>query len=83
MEDFDLLYIMKTPFFMGSFDKAISESETIEINQDDLKSQFNKNLLLVRALTAKSDFPQLKLLMQELFNNPNQQKEVQNVSVFV
>ena len=35
MEDFDLLYLMKTPFYMGAFDKAISEGEAVEINIDD------------------------------------------------
>ena len=38
---------------------------------------------MVRAFTAKSDFPQLKNFMQELFQDANQQKEVQNFSVFV
>ena len=35
MEDFDLLYIMKTPFFMGNFDKVQQEGEQIEINEED------------------------------------------------
>jgi len=35
MEDFDLLYMMKTPFYMGSYEKVLSEAETIEINQED------------------------------------------------
>lgn len=35
MEDFDLLYLMKTPFFMGNFDKTITEGSQVEINQDD------------------------------------------------
>lgn len=38
MEDFDLLYLMKTPFYMGSFDKAISEGEAVEINIDDQRN---------------------------------------------
>jgi len=57
MEDFDLLYMMKTPFYMGSFDKVLSEAETIEINQDDQRNIQLKNLLLVRALTSRNDFP--------------------------
>lgn len=32
MEDFDLLYMMKTPFFMGNYEKAISEGDQVEIN---------------------------------------------------
>ena len=36
MEDFDLMYMLKTPLFMGSPDKVIAEAETVELNPDDV-----------------------------------------------
>ena len=38
MEDFDILYMMKTPFYMGDFEKAIAEANLVEINADDAKN---------------------------------------------
>jgi hypothetical protein len=35
MEDFDLLYMMKTPFYMGNYTKVQDEAAQIEINPDD------------------------------------------------
>lgn len=32
MEDFDLLYMMKTPFFLGNFPKVEEESKQIELS---------------------------------------------------
>ena len=60
MEDFDIFYMMKTPFFMGNFNKVLEEADQIEINQDDQRNIALKNLLLVRTLTSKTDFVQLK-----------------------
>ena len=57
MEDFDILYTMKTPFFLGNFEKVQQEAEHVEINREDQSQMSLKNLLLVRTLTAKSDFP--------------------------
>ena len=56
MEDFDLLYMMKTPFYMGNYAKVQDEASQVEINPDDQRALAMKNLLLVRALTAKNDF---------------------------
>lgn len=42
-----------------------------------------KNLLLVRALTAKNDFGQLKQFMQDLFKDPTQKNEVATYSLLV
>ncbi len=38
MEDFDLLYMLKTPFYLGDFDKAIQEGEQVEINAEDQRN---------------------------------------------
>jgi hypothetical protein len=38
MEDFDILYLMKTPFYLGDFDKALHEGQNIEINHDDARN---------------------------------------------
>jgi hypothetical protein len=35
MEDFDLLYLLKTPLFIGSADKVVSESESVDLNTND------------------------------------------------
>ena len=56
MEDFDILYMMKTPFFMGNYSKVVDESSSVELSYDDMKNQTLKNFLIVRALTAKGDF---------------------------
>jgi len=32
MEDFDLLYMLKTPFYLGDYDKALKEEDQVEIN---------------------------------------------------
>ena len=66
MEDFDLLYLLKTPFFMGNFQKVQNEYKNLEINSEDHKNLSLRNLLLVRTLTAKGDILQLKQFMQDL-----------------
>jgi len=66
MEDFDILYMLKTPFYLGDYDKAIQEANQVEINSDDHRNQSLKNLYLVRALTAKNDLHSLKSLMTGL-----------------
>jgi hypothetical protein len=35
MEDFDFMYMMKTPFFMGSFSAAIQEAAHCQVGEDD------------------------------------------------
>jgi len=70
MEDFDLLYLMKTPFYLGDFDKCLQEAEKIEINQEDLRNQQLRNLFTVRALTSKLDLPSLKTFMTGLLQDP-------------
>ena len=60
MEDFDILYMMKTPFFMGNFSKVLDEAKTVELNEEDQANITQKNLLMVRTLTAMGDFESLK-----------------------
>jgi hypothetical protein len=38
MEDFDILYMMKTPFYLGDFEKTLVEANQLEINADDSKN---------------------------------------------
>ena len=38
MEDFDILYMMKTPFFLGDFEKALNEANQVEINPEDTRN---------------------------------------------
>jgi len=66
MDDFDILYMMKTPFYLGDYDKSLTESQSIEINSDDQRNESLKNLFIVRALTAKGDFVGLRTFMTQL-----------------
>lgn len=38
MDDFDILYMVKTPFFLGDFDKALAEAESVEVNPEDARN---------------------------------------------
>jgi hypothetical protein len=57
-DDFDILYMVKTPFFLGQYDKAQEEcvQQAAEIQPDDYKNVQSKNLLFIRILTAQSNF---------------------------
>ena len=65
-DDFDILYMVKTPFFMGNTEKAREEcvNQAAEIDPDDRKNTLRKNLLMIRILTAQSNFPKMKEHMQ-------------------
>ena len=56
MEDFDLMYMLKTPLFMGSANKVMDEAGQVELNEEDHVNLTLKNLLIVRALTIDSNF---------------------------
>lgn len=63
MEDeFDILYMVKTPFFLGQMDKAIEECITqgAEIQPDDYKNMQQKNVLFIRILATQSNFNKMK-----------------------
>ena len=66
MDDFDILYLMKTPFFMGDTAKVPIEAQQCDINEEDQANMTAKNLLLIRALTAMNDMESLKTLVQGL-----------------
>ena len=63
MEDFDILYLIKTPFYMGDNAKVPTEAQQCEVNEEDQLNTTNKNLILVRALTAMNDMEKLKVLI--------------------
>jgi len=69
MEDFDVVYMMKTPFYLGDYEKAIQEAGQLEISPDDSVNQNIKDLFVVRALTAKSDLHGLKSFMEGLLKD--------------
>ncbi len=73
MEDFDLMYMLKTPLFMGSASKVMEEAGQVELNDDDHVNLTLKNLLLVRALTIDSNFEALKSFLQSLMTEGNPQ----------
>jgi len=56
MEDFDLMYMLRTPLFMGSPEKVIQEADQVELSSDDQLNHTLKNLLIVRALTIDNTF---------------------------
>ncbi len=73
MEDFDLMYMLKTPLFMGSASKVMEEAGQVELNDDDHVNLTLKNLLIVRALTIDSNFEALKSFLQSLMTEGNPQ----------
>ena len=66
MEGFDILYLMKTPFFMGNTHLVPQEASQCDVNEEDQANMTEKNLLLLRAFTAMSDMDGLKNLLQSL-----------------
>lgn len=80
MEDFDLLYLMKTPFFLGSMNKVIEEGEKLELSEDDVSTTTGKTLLLIRTMAAKCDINNLKLIMTSSLEKPQTQSTSQNSS---
>jgi hypothetical protein len=64
MEDFDLMYMLKTPLFMGTPEKVVQEADSVELNSDDQVNHTLKNLLIVRALTVDNKFDALKQMLQ-------------------
>jgi hypothetical protein len=64
MEDFDLMYMLKTPLFMGTPEKVVQEADSVELNADDQVNHTLKNLLIVRALTVDNKFESLKAMLQ-------------------
>lgn len=81
MEDFDILYAMKTPFYLGDYDRALQEGSQIELQSEDQRNQLLKNIYTVRALTAKSNFGGLKEFMTGLMQDQTKQGEVANHSL--
>ena len=50
---------------------------------DDTKNVQSKNILLIRILTAQSNFPKMKEHMTLMMQDANQSKDVQSISVLV
>lgn len=83
MDDFDVLYMMKTPLFMGNPSKTIEEAASCEVSDEDTANLTLKNLLLVRALTGTGDIASLKQLIQGLVNHESQGANVQQFSMLI
>ena len=82
--DFDVLQIMKTPFFMGDTAKVPIEAHQCDINEEDQANLTQKNLLLIRALTAMNEVDSLKTLIQGLMAGETPQKQnVQGFSILI
>lgn len=74
MEGFDILYLMKTPFFMGNTSAVATEGTQCDVNEEDQANMTEKNLLLVRAFTVLSDIEGLKTTLQGLMSGDGPQK---------
>lgn len=74
MEGFDILYLMKTPFFMGNTSLVPTEANQCDVNEEDNVNLTEKNLLLLRALTVLNDIEGLKALLQSLISSEGAQK---------
>ena len=74
MEGFDILYLMKTPFFMGNTSIVPTEANQCDVNEEDNVNMTEKNLLLLRALTVLNDIEGLKALIQNLMSTEGPQK---------
>ena len=66
VEDFDILYMMKTPFFMGNTRQVPIEASQCDISKEDDANLTKKNLLLLRALTVFHDIEGLKNLVKSM-----------------
>ncbi len=49
MAEYDELYLMKNPFFLGSFDRAVKEHDNIVIEETDIANLERRTFYLVRA----------------------------------
>ncbi len=58
--DFDILYQVKTPFFLGLPSKALSEANAVEIDKDDTNNQDLQILYKLRILHELNDTNSLK-----------------------
>lgn len=77
-DDFDILYMVKTPFFLGNMAQAKDEcdKQASELQSDDHKNIQMKNLLMIRILTAQSNFPSMKEQMEKMMQDATQSKDV-------
>ena len=74
MEGFDILYLMKTPFFMGKTELVAQEANQCDVNEEDQENMTAKNLLLLRAFAVLNDIEGLKGLLQGLMAGEGPQK---------
>ena len=75
--------MLSTYLYMGNFDQVIEESQQFDIDISEQTGSQMKSLIIVRALTCKQDFPQLKSMMQEMIQDQNQSHLVPNLSILI
>ena len=81
VEDFDILYPMKTPFFMGDSKEVLVNAAQCDISPEDEDNMTKKNLLLVRALAQSHDMNGLAQMFEGLKNSESA-KQKQNCMGF-
>ena len=56
MSEYDELYLIKNPFFIGSYEKAISEHESIVLEETDTLNLEKKTFYLIRAYLSVAEY---------------------------
>lgn len=64
MTEYDELYLIKNPFFLGSFEKAIKEHESIILEETDIEGLEKKTFYLVRSYLALAEYEKAELALK-------------------
>jgi hypothetical protein len=58
--DFDILYLIKTPFFIGNTPKALEEISSVEVDSEDINNTRLKLFYYLRLLGDSGKMDELK-----------------------
>ena len=65
MAEYDELYLIKNPFFLGSFEKAIKENDNVVIEEGDVTNLEKKTFYVVRAYLALADWEKAESMLSK------------------
>jgi len=65
MTEYDELYLMKNPFFLGSFEKTVTEQESIVLDEADIGTLEKKTFYLVRAYLALAEYEKAEAALKK------------------
>ncbi len=88
MAEYDELYLVKNPFFLGSYERAIKECENVVLEETDLVHLERRTLYLVRAYLALSDWEKAQTALAKHIasvkcSEAEKQKFAKIVSIFI